>query len=456
MKKFFLNKNWQLIYSLTLVILIPVVIILNTLSLNRNFKTNIEIQLQRQVLAFGRLFNVVLLDSTWSNEEIQSAIDLTLAKQKDIVAIQVSNYENESFRVLASSVAGQINRQIFSPHYFFSWQRNEAVASMVTKENLLNIFPSTDNIFFANKRYWLVVMPLVDNNNSKQYLLAMVISLDVMDQLITTTFTRSYIFLTVTVLVLILLLSANTRLFEYAVLYRKIKEIDKMKDDFISIASHELRTPLTVIKGYVSMLLVDGQNVLTKQLRDYLNTISGATERLAILVDDLLNVSRIEQGRLKIEFEIIDPLPIVKEVLSEFKVEADKKNIVLSCECTGNYLIKADVARLKQVFVNIIGNALKYTMTGSVKVKFSVKNDRLEIKTIDTGIGMSAPERERLFQKFYRIKNDKTKNIVGTGLGLWITKEIVAMMSGQIYIDSIEGVGTQVSINFPLVKKNIN
>lgn len=453
MKKFFLNKNWQLIYGLTLVILIPVVIILNTLNLNRNFKTDIDIQLQRQALAFGRLFNVVLLDSTWSNDEIQTAIDLTLNKQKDITAIQVSAYENESFRVVASSVTGQINRQIFSSHYFFSWQRNEAVASVVVAENLASIFPSADNIFSTDKRYWLVVMPLVDNDNSKQYLLAMVVSLDVMDQLIATTFTRSYIFLTITVLILILLLAANTRLFEYAVLYRKIKEIDKMKDDFISIASHELRTPLTVIKGYISMLLVDGQNVLTNQLREYINTISGAADRLAVLVDDLLNVSRIEQGRLKIESETIDPLPIVKEVLTEMKVEADKKNIVLSCECTGNYKIKADVAKLKQVFVNIIGNAVKYTMTGSIKVKFSIKNDWLEIRTIDTGIGMSAPERERLFQKFYRIKNDKTKNIIGTGLGLWITKEIVAMMSGQIYIDSIEGVGTQVSINFPLVKK---
>ncbi len=454
MKNFFLNKNWQLVYGLILVILIPVVIILNTLNLNRNFKTNIDVQLQRQALAFGRLFNVALLDSNWSNEEIQTAIDLTLFKQKDITAIQVSAYENESFRIVASSIAGQINRQILSPHYFFSWQRNDAVASLVGAENLESIFPSAENIFSSNKRYWLVVMPLVDKSNTKQYLLAMVVSLDVMDQLIATTFTRSYIFLTITVLILILLLSANTRLFEYAALYRRIKEIDKMKDDFISIASHELRTPLTVIKGYTSMLLVDGQNILTKQLRDYLHTIASATDRLAALVDDLLNVSRIEQGRLKIESQSIDPLPIVQEVLAELKVEADKKNIVLSYECLGNYLIKADAAKLKQVFVNIIGNAVKYTMTGSVKVKFSVKKDWLEIRTIDTGIGMSALERERLFQKFYRIKNDKTKNIVGTGLGLWISKELVAMMSGQIYIDSIEGIGTQVSINFPLIKKS--
>lgn len=454
MKKFFLNKNWQLIYGLILVILIPTVIILNTLNLNRNFKTNIDIQLQRQALAFGRLFNVALLNSSWSNDEIQSTIDLTLAKQKDIIAIQVSAYENDYFRVVASSIAGQINRQISSPHYFFSWQRNDAIASVVVKENLTSIFPSEDNIFSSGKKYWLVVMPLVDNNNTKQYLLSMVISLDVMEQLIAATFTRSYIFLIITVLVLILLLSANTRLFEYAVLYRKIKEIDKMKDDFISIASHELRTPLTIIKGYTSMLLVDGKDILTKQLRDYLNTISGAIDRLAALVDDLLNVSRIEQGRLKIELQIIDPVVVVREVLDELKVEADKKNIVLSCECTDNYLIKADTTKLKQVLVNIIGNAVKYTMTGSVKVKFSIKKDWLEIRTIDTGIGMSAPEREKLFQKFYRIKNDKTKNIVGTGLGLWITRELVALMSGQIYIDSIEGVGTQVSISFPLVKKS--
>ncbi len=454
MKKFFENKNWQLVYGLTLVILIPVVIIINTLNLNRSFKSDIDIQLQRQALAFGRLFNIALLNSDWSAEAIQKNIDMTISKQKDISAIQVSRSENDNFLVVASSIAGQINRQINSPHYFFAWQRNDAIASLVVKDNLQTIFPAADDIFSADKKYWLVVMPLLDASDKKQYLLSMVISLDVMDQLMSSTFASSYIFLTITVLILILLLSANTRLFEYGILYRKIKAIDQMKDDFISIASHELRTPLTIIKGYTSMLMLEGKNILTKPLQDYLVTISSATDRLAALVEDLLNVSRIEQGRFKIELDKIDPLPIVKEVITELKVEAAKKNIIMSCECTGNFSIKADPARLKQVFVNIIGNAVKYTMTGSIQVKLTVKEDWLEIRVIDTGIGMSAQERERLFQKFYRIKNDKTKNIVGTGLGLWITREIVNMMSGRIYLDSIEGVGTQVSISFPLQKNS--
>jgi len=454
MKKLFLHKNFQLIYGLILVILVPVVIIVNTLSLNRNFRHNLDIQLQRQALSFGRLFNVSLYNSTWQPNEVQAVIDATLNKQKDIRLISVLTADNDNFRVVASSVAGQVNQQVFSTHYFFSWQRNEAIASLVSKESLFELFPQSDQIISSDSRFWLVVMPLVDQENQKKLLLTMVVSLDVMDQLITSTLIRSYIFLTITVLILILLLSANTRLFTYASLYRKIKEVDEMKDEFISIASHELRTPLTVIKGYISMLIADGKNILTAELRGYLDTINNSADRLSALVEDLLNVSRIEQGRLQMEIQSLDPLPVIKEVLAELQVEAERKSIMLSCECSSNYLIKVDPARLKQVLINIVGNAIKYTITGTVKVKLTVKNGQLEIRTIDSGIGMSAVERERLFQKFYRIKNDKTKNIVGTGLGLWITKAVVELMGGQIYIDSIEGVGTQVSINFPLIKNN--
>jgi len=135
--------------------------------------------------------------------------------------------------------------------------------------------------------------------------------------------------------------------------------------------------------------------------------------------------------------------------------QAKEKGLSLNFEVIENTndLINVDKDKLKQVLINIIGNSIKYTNEGSVDVKISNKEDNLVISIKDTGIGMSAKEREHLFEKFYRIKNKKTQDVVGTGLGLWITKQIVEMMKGSIFVDSIEEVGTQVTIQFPLIKK---
>ncbi|MFH1048772.1 MAG: ATP-binding protein, partial [Patescibacteria group bacterium] len=112
----------------------------------------------------------------------------------------------------------------------------------------------------------------------------------------------------------------------------------------------------------------------------------------------------------------------------------------------------ADSERLRQVLINLIGNSVKYTQKGSVKVTAMVKNNFVEIKVADTGIGMSSEEQEHLFEKFYRAQNEKTGKIIGTGLGLWITKQIVELMKGKITLESMEGVGTQVAVRLQIVK----
>ncbi|MBU1063068.1 ATP-binding protein, partial [Patescibacteria group bacterium] len=109
-----------------------------------------------------------------------------------------------------------------------------------------------------------------------------------------------------------------------------------------------------------------------------------------------------------------------------------------------------DLEKFRQVLINLIGNAIKYTIKGGVEIFVEKKDKLLEIRIKDTGVGMSAEERQQLFEKFYRVKNETTKNIIGTGLGLWITKRIVELMKGTIVIDSIKDTGTQATINFPI------
>ena len=232
-----------------------------------------------------------------------------------------------------------------------------------------------------------------------------------------------------------------------------------MKDDFISIASHELRAPLTVIKGYASMMQEIVEKEKNNSLKNYLKMISVSIDRLGNLVEDMLDVSRIEQSRIKMNLIKVSVSQSIKEVSDQFVINARQKNLKLIYNNPEKSVEKAkilvDVDRFKQIIVNIISNAIKYTLSGSITISTELDEERknLLIKIRDTGIGMNAKQRERLFQKFYRIQNEKTRNIVGTGLGLWITKKLVQLMKGEIFVDSIEGQGTEFTISFPIIKE---
>jgi len=315
--------------------------------------------------------------------------------------------------------------------------------------------PVAQKVFESGHTYWLVTMPLQNFQGENKAILSIKISADMVSTKLAMALGNSYWILLLGVIFIILLLLVNSRLFEYSILYNKIKEVDKMKDEFISMASHELRTPVTIIKGYTQMILEESsKNGLDESAKEYLTIINSSTERLGDLIEDLLNVSRIEQGRLKIEMKDFKIISIIDSTIKEIYPQAKEKGLSLNFifDDEVDDLINIDEDKLKQILINIIGNSIKYTEKGSIDVKISNKNNSLILIIKDTGIGMSAKARARLFEKFYRVINNKTENIVGTGLGLWITKQIVEAMKGTISIDSIEDVGTQVTIEFPLLK----
>ena len=149
-----------------------------------------------------------------------------------------------------------------------------------------------------------------------------------------------------------------------------------------------------------------------------------------------------------------DLLAAVRNVIIQLEAQAKADGLTVSFEEPKKPFpeILCDPDRLRQVLVNLIGNAIKYTLKGSVRVTLVQKEHMAEVKIIDTGIGMSGKDRERLFEKFYRIQNRETNSVTGTGLGLWITKELIRLMKGEIYVDSIERVGTQVTVLLPLAE----
>jgi len=434
----FLKDNKQVIYSIILIIVIPGVLIFNTYLFSNYFKEIADMSLQNKAIGIGQSFNTGVLDKLDSSKELQLFVNNWSSFNDDTKSLDILVPENNSFKKIASMSESGIGEMDNNYIYSLSWNADNPVAQKIVEEDLV---------------YWKIVMPLKDINNENKLLLSMNLSADFINTKLTTIITKSYLILILGIILIVLLLLVNSKLFQYSILYNKIKEVDKMKDEFISMASHELRTPVTVIKGYAEMMLEEEGKSLTKEGQEYLSIINTSTERLGDLIEDLLNVSRIEQGRLKIETKESDIQPIIEEVVKEMSIQAKQKNLDLIFEINNNIKdsIKIDEDRFKQVLINIIGNSIKYTNEGSIEIKALNKNDKLVITIKDTGIGMSAKEREHLFEKFYRVKNKKTEDVVGTGLGLWITKQIVEIMEGSISVDSIEDVGTQITLEFPLI-----
>lgn len=460
--KEFLVKNRetaQLVYGIILIILIPLLIAFNTVFIIKKYNQSLDVALQRQALSVGRSIYTLLKDDLASSEMIQQKIEALTASDLELQELTVLKPAGDDFKIIASSKLEEVG-EILQFYYFrLAWMQPDndglatdslRLASTVEGEELIKDFSPAD-------RFWLVAMPMRDSNGEKQALLTMKLSSKIIDDLTNYNRNMSIYLLIGTVLVVILFLLVAVRLWDYALLYRKIKAVDQMKDEFISMASHELRTPVTGIKGYISMMLDGTLGEVNDKVKSSLKIVQNASTRLATLVEDLLNVSRIEQGRIKVDSRPVDVNQVIQDIILELKVQAAEKKIGLKYKAHARQLplIKIDVDRFKQVLINVVGNAIKYTAKGSVEVITEEKNRgrTLEFRIKDTGIGMSAKDRERLFEKFYRVQNEKTKDISGTGLGLWIVKQIVELMNGTIMVDSMENVGTQVTLQFPVVKE---
>lgn len=430
---FLLKQSDQVIYAVVLILLIPLAIILNTIWSVKSFQTNIDISLQRQALMVGQLFDSAVYDDLESNDEIQAKVQKIKDSGIEVRNFDILRREGESFKVVASFDENKIGNSADDLNYVISWHQNEAVATLVSG-------PTGSGS--EEERLWEIAMPLKNASGEKTAMLSLRLSLKLIDDLVANTLTQSYIILAITVLIVILLLALNTRLFEHALLFRKLKEIDQMKDEFISIASHELRTPITTLKGYISMALEGDYGQLDEKGTKGFKIMEASVNRLGALVEDLLNVSRIEQKRLSVSPKVISLPELLESLEAEFAFRVKEKGLQFK-------LIKED--KLRQILVNLIGNAIKYTKQGEIELIAKVEDDKfITLNIKDTGIGMDAKDREALFTKFYRVQGEETKGIVGTGLGLWITKQLVELLGGKIYVDSIKHVGSQFYFTVPI------
>ncbi len=235
----------------------------------------------------------------------------------------------------------------------------------------------------------------------------------------------------------------------------KDQEVEEIKSDFISIVSHELRTPLTAIKGFLSMILKRDFGELTDKQFHFLNRVYQSNQRMINLVEDLLDMSSIESGKIN-----LTPMPIVLEtiiadVVTELASKGFERQIMLKVTRRQRLpLVLADETRLRQILVNLIDNAIKYSLPGTeVVIDFRVAGDELVTTINDSGVGISPANMERLFTRFGRVYNPMSLSAGGTGLGLYIVKNLVESHGGRIWVTSKEGKGSKFSFSLPIAKQ---
>jgi len=241
----------------------------------------------------------------------------------------------------------------------------------------------------------------------------------------------------------------------------RLLELDKQKTEFISFATHQLRAPLTAIKGYISLILEGDLGEISAKVKDATSRVYASATTMAVVIDDYLNVSRIELGSMRYNFEALDMKDLVNDVVAELKPNIEMSGLKFSVRAVGEgpWLVSADEDKLKQVISNLIDNSVKYTSQGSMSIALErVPNADgtipVRFSVTDTGIGIAPAVIPKLFQKFSRADNANKQNIHGTGLGLFIVREIVNAHHGRVWAESDgEGKGSRFYVELP-VKAN--
>ncbi len=238
----------------------------------------------------------------------------------------------------------------------------------------------------------------------------------------------------------------------------QVIKLDKMKSEFVSVASHQLRTPLSAIKWETELLLSKLKKGLNKKQLKNVENIDMLSARMVRLVNDLLDVARIEQKRLILRKEPVDLEKITQEIIDEMSIVAKSRNIEIVFNCgKNNPKVIGDSARLKMVVENLFNNSIKYTTNrGKIEIKIAKKDRSLVFNIKDNGVGIPEEQQKRIFDKFFRSDNIVKYQTDGTGLGLYISKNIIEQLGGKIWFQSVENLGSIFSFSLPINKDKQN
>lgn len=233
----------------------------------------------------------------------------------------------------------------------------------------------------------------------------------------------------------------------------RLQELDKQKTDFLSIAAHQLRTPLSILNGYIELIRDGGYGRVGKQVVGILNNMDESNIRLVKLVDEFLNITRIEQGRTKYDFVEQDVCNVISSVVNELKDRAGGKDLQISIVKSKQKVpdVRVDEEKIRHVIFNFVDNAIKYTNKGVIAVSCTFENGSVVVRVKDRGFGFDKVDEANFFQKFYRGNNVKGTNVNGTGLGLYVCRKFIEAHQGKIWGRSPGlGKGSEFGFSVPL------
>lgn len=235
------------------------------------------------------------------------------------------------------------------------------------------------------------------------------------------------------------------------------RETERMKSELIALVSHELRTPLTSIKGYVDLVLNGDAGPLSAVQQEFLGIARISANRMVILVNDLLDLSRLESAKIDLRLASVALLSLIQEVVSTFRPQLTAKRQQLTLDLPVSLPpIWADSARITQILTNLLSNAHKYTPAGGeIRISVRAMGETVRLDVSDTGVGMTADDLGQLFTRFFRANNRATREVGGTGLGLVITKMLVELHNGELTVVSTPDKGSTFSATLPIVAAEV-
>lgn len=441
------RERREIIYSICIIIAIPLLFAFNTLFMTRRVSNDTN----RSARNNADTVNTVVAEGIRTSIENKEYADTTaiLNSMKEhrpnIGSIYVVVREDSIYKIVARTDDAQE-----------SLGQNDTLQLSIIFDRARSAAKRIDGQTAEGEdiKGWNVISPLQgkDAGTVEAAVSTNVLTSDT-EELIAKTLVNSFQLTAVTSVIIIALLFHHLRFVGYADLLRRQKEVNQTMSDFLSVATHELKAPMSIIKGNIANILDNTYGQLPEAMKQPLNVAVIQTDRLKNLVQDLLNVSRIEQGRINFELQNVPMQPTIETIVQNYKQPAEAKSLQLTYNTEGAQAVYADAGRVQEILTNLIDNAIKYTPSGSVVISHRKEGSALVTSVRDTGPGMTEAERERLFQRFYRVKNKNTEGISGTGLGLWIIKQYAEKMGGRIDVSSIVGAGTEFTVSLPLGKE---
>lgn len=427
----YVKNHPQILFVLILLIVFPLLFLYTGQQFLDVGRANQERLQKDRVGLMHDAFSSLLLGTNFNIEVVRNELSRVVAQNPDIIDYKILKSEGQQIVPIVAFNETDLGIPEEDRDLYRS-------ASVRLDESL--IFESENR----DGRTWSAYRA-VESDQGELYFIYTAMSLKTIDDLFASREQTAYASLIFVYFFIAALAYWHVRLTDYRYLYITAKKANETKDLFTNMIAHELRAPLTAIKGYASLLEEKTSDTDQKQ---YAQRVRESSERLIAIVSDLLDVARIQSGKLSVSITQVAIDEVARTVLEELRVSAEEKHITLTSTATGkNFVASADPQRLHQALTNLVSNAIKYTTQGAIEISLEDKPAYVELRVKDTGMGIASEDQQKLFAPFFRVVHDDVSKITGTGLGMWITKQFIELMGGSVGVESIKGVGTHVVVS---------